>query len=269
MIRRHEGIGSIGLFAAVAALFVVAPACQSNVTSTANNNASEAPLVEGDGAEACMGGVIGDGITCVPPDQIKIQSYDACLAAGLALAELVLDDPICANGGSAHTTYTCCPAPPLPPQDPNACTVETFGDGVTCLSPEEWKVQLAGGANGVDADVCAADGRVLADISLFHEARLTPKSPAARPRRRLTRGRRRATAPGSATGRRVRRPTNGRRRPTRSAFRRGSRSSISASPTTARTGRRATRSSSAAPPEVASQPRPARRQILADYMTSV
>lgn len=158
MRRTIDFMGFMGLFAAAA---LALGGCKSTVTGGGENSASQLSLVEGADADSCTSGVIGDGVACTPYDEIKIGSSDACAADGLVLVDLSLAADC--GGGVTQATYTCCASYPAEPgPDPNSCGSEVIGDGVTCLSPEEWKMQLAGGDTGVD--VCAADGRYLHDF---------------------------------------------------------------------------------------------------------
>jgi hypothetical protein len=161
-----NGNGYIAVVLAGVALFMAG--CSGTVTNGGDNGATELSLEEGDGAnvDACTSGVVGDGVTCETPDVWKLASWEVCSAQGLILTELAFE-PDCADGRSTHASYACCAAPPPPEPDPTACTAEVLGDGVTCQSPEQWKVLLAG-ANGDDG-YCAAQGLVLHDVFLHND----------------------------------------------------------------------------------------------------
>ncbi len=106
----------------------------------------------------CTGGVLGDGVTCLDPGDVKDAAYAACVAAGLEIVALDVVSDGC-GGLVTFAKYTCCSAPP-PPSDPgpSACFDGEVGDGLACQSAADLKVQAI--------DACGAAGGQLADIWL-------------------------------------------------------------------------------------------------------
>jgi len=55
----------------------------------------------------CVGGVVGDGATCVDPGVLKEAALAACLQAGLDLYDFEYSDDAC-GGQTQEASYTCC-----------------------------------------------------------------------------------------------------------------------------------------------------------------
>jgi hypothetical protein len=54
-----------------------------------------------------VGGVVGDGATCVDPGVLKEAALAACLQAGLDLYDFEYSDDAC-GGQTQEASYTCC-----------------------------------------------------------------------------------------------------------------------------------------------------------------
>jgi hypothetical protein len=110
-------------------------------------------------ANVCVGELLGDGVTCVSPADLKEQAHQVCEAQGLVLVDMSLSLD-CPDSFSTYAKVFCCesaPPPPPPPPEPTTCSYAALGDGSTCETDEAWKLKAI-------AD-CEAQGLVLVDIA--------------------------------------------------------------------------------------------------------